>query len=394
MSVLSREILGIFCGECGIPGFDGIFKNKNVKMNGKAFINGEQADIKKLYDFAGFANDSDMIIDELSVAENVFLGRIRQHERFARVNTVSLFNQSRRALSEVGLSHISPDFAAKSLTVGEKKLLEIAKILSDGKKVIFLKDFFVSLNLDERYRVVKVLRKFTVRGGSVVLFSNDLDELKCFCDRIVFFDDRGPQRIYNSDEFCNISTSQNRIKKATPNECEVTFRAINLCLPYVFSNVNIRLCKGEILGILGLKNSGIHELSEVLCGALMPERGRLTVKGRRIKSIREAHKRKLVYVKHGWEYDDIMDILTCSGAQIFVMDTVLEGLSVEQSTRIENVMRDICSRGGAIIYVSQYTNRLIRICDRIAVMRRGVISNEFCASDGYSKPQIDKAVLT
>ena len=227
-----------------------------------------------------------MIVPELSVVENVFLGHLRQ--RRGLLDWGAMRKAAARILGRLGLK--APlDARAGGLSVAEQQLIEIAKSLSHNSRLLIMDEPTASLSREEVASLFDLVRSLQRERIAVILITHHLHEIFEICDRLIVLRDGdyvGAAAIGEIDEQglvemmlghkVEIDHDRDRASTRT-REIVLEARAVSR-LP-ALDNVSIKLHKGEILGIAGLMGAGRTELARVLFGADQADAGAVMVNG-------------------------------------------------------------------------------------------------------------------
>lgn len=392
LTVYSGETLGIVGGTAsGKSCLAGLMRGDILRDGGDILFCGEKLSCAELRGRVLYAQSKSDIIDSLTVAENIFLGNISRFERLMTVNHDRLISESHNALSFVGMSHISPTGRVSDLNLGEKRLVELARLIKKGARVIILDNFFLSVDKAYREKISKAIDKYKLCGGAVVFITRDIDLAKELCDRIAMMDGGRITAVVEREEFFQIQEPRSVLQNPRVESCETLLRAVNLCCERGIRNINFKLWRGEILGISGLSDSGIHDLGRVIFGDIPLERGRISVGGHKIRSIKTAIKRKMAYINSDFDFERALDILE-SGRDIFILDGVLSGRSAGEREAIISIVNDVCARGGGVIFISEDIDEQMSLCDRILILRRGELVGEYGGE--CEKKEITDAVIS
>ncbi|MFT4131718.1 sugar ABC transporter ATP-binding protein [Labrys sp. (in: a-proteobacteria)] len=254
------------------------------------------------------------LIPEMSVAENIFLGR---EPRIAGlfVDRRALARAAANLLTGFGVA-LDPEARVGSLRVGEQQLVEIAKALSLEARVLIMDEPTSALSPSECERLFGIIRKLAASGVAIVYISHRMDEVSLLADRVTVMRDGRrvltaamaeltPERIIASMVGRDLSLAT---PPHTPDRSAeaLAVQGLGLSLPQtrggwkrVLRDVSFNLHRGEILGIAGLLGSGRTEILETIFGATMGRReGRIVVDGveARIDSPRQAIRHGLALV--------------------------------------------------------------------------------------------------
>ena len=252
------------------------------------------------------------LVPQLSVGENIFLG----NEQTARggIDWDLTYKKANELLGMVGL-HEDARIPIGQLSVGKQQLVEIAKALSKNVKLLILDEPTASLNDEDSNKLLNLLRSFQKDGMTSIMISHKLSEVEKIADHITVLRDghtietlrKGSeiteQRIIKSMVGREIA---DRFPKREPHIGEVSLEVRNWTVMHpdydrkAIDDVNIKLRKGEVVGISGLMGAGRSELAMSIFGRLYGREitGELYLDGERIHlpDVPAAVKHKIAYV--------------------------------------------------------------------------------------------------
>lgn len=301
LTLKKGEILGLI-GENG-AGKSTLMKTVSGAIyptSGKIIVNGEEFDemnprlsVEKgiAIIYQEFNN-----VQELSVAENMFLGRpIRKG---VVIDRAAMNKRASEIFEELGVD-IDPNTIMKHLTVGYQQMVEIGKALLLEANILIMDEPSAPLTTNEIENMFRVVRLLQERGVSIIYISHRLEEIFLLTDRIQVL--RDGQYIdtlitkeSNVDELIRLMVGREMIREYPERDIEIVEDDVILELKDVtgngVENINLKLCKGEILGLGGLVGAGRTELAELLFGVKKLESGSIIYKGKEVdyKTPREA----------------------------------------------------------------------------------------------------------
>ncbi|MDP3069349.1 MAG: sugar ABC transporter ATP-binding protein [Opitutaceae bacterium] len=126
------------------------------------------------------------LIDELSVAENIFLGRAPR--RGWRVDWLAMHRRAAALLAEFGLA-IPPEAPVHTLGIGQKQLVEIVRAMDKQSRVLVLDEPTAALTEQEVAVLLAHMRRLRTRGTACIYISHKLDEVFAIADRITVLRD-------------------------------------------------------------------------------------------------------------------------------------------------------------------------------------------------------------
>ena len=212
-------------------------------------------------------------ITKLSVAENVFLGRLPLSRVPGFVDFAKLYSDTKELLDEYNVD-IDPRARLDSLSIAQQQFVEIIKAVTvNNSRIVIMDEPTSSLTKEETDKLFKIIIGLKQKGISIIYISHRLDEVTDIADSISVFRDGKNRGTLQKSEF-----EKNRIitlmvghevkteEKKSVERKKVVFEVKNLTIRYKISQFNIKLYEGEILGIAGLMGSGKDELVKSLFG--------------------------------------------------------------------------------------------------------------------------------
>lgn len=248
---------------------------------GELFINGEKVHITDTRSAAahgiGMVHQELNLSENLSVAENIFLGRELQ-SGLSPINNIAQYETSKELLKRLK-QNIDPNEIVSNLKVGQKQLVEIAKALAGKIDILILDEPTSALSKTEVQILFDVIRELTAQGVSIIYISHRLEELMEIGTYITILRDGKFQseaavkdidvpwivrEMLGSDPVTDF-LPENREFGAKILEAE-NITCINESENKVVNDVSFSLRAGEIVGIYGLMGAGRTELFECLLG--------------------------------------------------------------------------------------------------------------------------------
>ncbi len=287
-------------------------------------------------------------VDYISVAENIFLGEESKFARFGVVNRGKLEEEARRALALVGLD-IDVTLPAAAYNFEIRKMVEIAKTLYYDPQLLIVDETTTALSQDGRDKIHEIMRRFSEEGKAVLFISHDLPELMETCDELIVLRDGQYIAKMDKSEFDEDKIKQTMVgRKIEGNYYRSDYDPscsdeVALCAENVttanLKNINIKVHKGEIVGIGGLSGSGMHEIGKLFFGMEKLVSGKVTAYAPEKPNMRE---RRAIHLKR------FKDTVKLSGYRIKKLfgkggekpQTDLAGLSVDKpvtSYEIKNI---------------------------------------------------------
>jgi len=229
-----------------------------------------------------------VMFDELSVAENIFVGRYRM--RGPLVDWAAMHAQAGAVLAEMG-AHFKATTLVKDLSLAERHLVEIARALSQKARVVILDEPTAALSQAEIRDFYGIVRTLRDQGVGVLFITHKFDEIFAVADRYLVLRDGaavGSGAIADATEQSLVALMAGReisqiypAIESVPGETVLTVR--NLSHPTEFADVNFSLKRGEILGFYGLIGAGRSEAMRAIMGLNPLARGTFEVAGQRFE---------------------------------------------------------------------------------------------------------------
>lgn len=246
------------------------------------------------------------VVGALTVEENVLLGDVseglvvRRRRSHPRVRTL---------LERVGLGHLSLGTRVESLSMAERQLLEIARLLGREARLLILDEPTASLSRGDSLVVFGALRELAAQGASVLYVSHRLDEVLDLCHRVTVVRDGrrvadNATRELDHGTLINLIVGEQRaLEMSTPEVRaqvkqdgqapaasargghaaggEVVIRRLRV--GDRVGEISLRISPGEIVGLAGQVGSGASEVLRALAGLEPDAAGELVVDGRPVQ---------------------------------------------------------------------------------------------------------------
>jgi rhamnose transport system ATP-binding protein len=297
VTVLSHVDLDLVPGEVlGLVGENGAGKTTIVNIlsgihrpsSGSVVVDGEPVTFGSptASARAGIAviHQEPALFPELSVAENVFMGR--QPGRAGTVDWRAMRRRSIELLAELDV-HLDVDLPVAALTAAHRQLVEIAKALSMNARVLILDEPTASLSGREVDDLLGIMRVLRDRGVALVLITHRLDEIFAVCDRLTVLRDGAMVAqglVGDFDRQALISKMVGRRLDALYPKVEATVGDVVLAVtglssPGHFEDVSFEVRAGEIVGLAGLVGAGRTEVARCIFGLDAYASGSVTIDG-------------------------------------------------------------------------------------------------------------------
>lgn len=271
---------------------------------GKIFVNGSETVIRNVSDAGasgiGFVHQELNVLDNLTVAENVFLGR-EPRQLGILVDRKKLNADAEIYLKRLGLN-VAPNTPLNQLSIAQQQLVEIAKALSLNANILIMDEPTSSLTLTETERLLEVIKDLRNQSVSVIYISHRLGEIKEIADRVVALRDGKNAGILergeiNHDAIVKLMVGRDikrTAKSSSENEHNSKTIKIESLRTYRFPQhqISFEVKKGEILGFAGLVGAGRSDVAQAIFGVDSSFSGKITIDDQEINftSVRNAIK--------------------------------------------------------------------------------------------------------
>ncbi len=235
------------------------------------------------------------LVGELSVAENIFLGRAIR--KGIVIDRKAMVKESAAIFEQFNIN-IDPNALVSSLTVGYQQLVEIAKAISQKANILIMDEPSAPLTSAEAERLYQMVEKLRASGVTIIYISHRMEEIFRLSNSItVLRDGQKIKTLKTSDTNLN-----DLVKLMVGRELKETYPARKDCISDEVmldvqnlsgngvNDISFQIKKGEVLGFAGLIGAGRTETAELLFGAARKTGGRVYLKGKesKPKSPREA----------------------------------------------------------------------------------------------------------
>ncbi|RVS14474.1 sugar ABC transporter ATP-binding protein [Raoultella ornithinolytica] len=402
-------------------------------------------------------------VPELSVAQNMFLGRPLTKAKGLWVDKQAQLERAELILKQLDPT-IDPNEPIKNLKVSQQQIVEIARAMLDDAKIIAMDEPTSSLTPREFDRLAELISDLKAMGVSLIYVSHKMNEIFKVCDRATIMRDGrqvGVVNICDEDEESIVSKMVGRKIEKLEHNSYVTEREVlrveNLSRGGAVSDASFTVRAGEVLGIAGLVGAGRTELMKLIAGIDKRSSGNVFVNGKAVRNhnvtaairsgiglVPEDRKKegiikeravkmnmalpsmrnftisgmiskvKLNRVAHevmsdlklrplnidktigtlsgGNQQKVIIGRWVAADAQVFLFDEPTRGIDIGAKSEIYNLIEKLARSGKAIVVVSSEMTEIIRISDRVLVMREGKITKEL-KGDAITEDNIARSAI-
>jgi ribose transport system ATP-binding protein len=461
------EVLGLI-GEngSGKSTLSTIIAGTQKADSGKMYLDGQEYQPADISD--AMRHGVSMVVQEqgtlngISVAANIFAGKEHLFSKFGILDTAQMNRKTKALLNIIGVNHIEPSDLVDRMSFEDRKLIEVARAEFNEPRILLVDETTTALGKEGRGVMYNMINRMRNEGKSVIFISHDIDELLQICNRITVLRDGRIVGSLSGESMQTGTMKKMMVGRDVPENMyrtdyeEYSPGAVVLEASHVthflLKDISLELYKGEILGIGGLTDCGMHELGKILFGLTEPDIGTVTVNGtKRIQSAGMAIKQKMGYVSKNRDTEALMAaasikdnlclpmlpklqkfgfisprkeleiveiwrdrlsikmrnpgqyVMQLSGgnkqkvsiakwlagdADIFIFDCPTRGIDIGVKNDIYDLLSALKKQGKAIIMISEELPELIGMSDRILILKNGKVNGTFLRTQKLSEADL------
>ena len=290
------------------------------------------------------------MFDELSVAENIYVGRLPEKHKV--VDKRELNRKAAKIIAEFGLP-IKPDVKVKELSVAMQQMVEIMKVYSRNPSVIEFDEPTACLSDKEAEVLFELIGRLKEKGLIIIYVSHRMNEIFRLADKIVVLKDGSFVAMHDKKDTDEISLVNQMVGRPVGSmfeswiergEGKETALKVNGLSGRAFSDIHFELKKGEILGFFGLVGAGRTELMRAVFGADPILEGTIEINGSRqdIDSVGKAIRLGIAYCSEDRKNEGIVPLCSVKeNMSLVILKRLCNGIFIkrkkEQCFAEENV---------------------------------------------------------
>lgn len=244
------------------------------------------------------------LFPNMSVAENIAFDEMVG----LRLRGVDYKGMSSRAAAVLDRLGVTLDLGAplESLPIAQRQVVAIARALMNDARLIFMDEPTASLTQSETDRLLDIVRKLSADGVAIVFVSHRLAEVLDIAERVTVVRDGRLVGVFPTQgmtqahlgELMTGHVLEDKTVARDSIDAPVVFETQGLTVGGEFTDVNLTVRAGEVVGLIGLIGAGRTELAHAIIGMTRPTAGQMRLNGQvyRPSSIRDAIARGLAYV--------------------------------------------------------------------------------------------------
>ncbi len=306
---LDNVSLSVGTGEIvALIGENGAGKSTLMKILGGAIsrdtgtvkIDGEAAEIRSPREASArgieFIHQELSVLDNLDVGANIFLRREPTFGGFLKlIDRKRIYRESDEILRRLGMD-VSSRTPLGQLSIAQQQLVEIAKALSAGARIIIMDEPTSSLTLTETRRLLEIVKDLKAHNVSIIYISHRMHEVEEIADRaVVLRDGKNAGEIQGAD-----ITHERMVRMMVGRDLKEFFKAAYENVPaerdgggfevrrlrtvrYPNHTISFNVGKGEVLGFAGLVGAGRSEVARAIFGVEESLENEVVLKGQTLK---------------------------------------------------------------------------------------------------------------
>ncbi len=294
-----------------------------IRDEGEYLLNGQPVHLTSPHDALtrgiGMIHQELSVMPELSVSENVFLGR-QLTTRFGTIDWRSMDQIAHEELTKLDFGNIDVRRPLGKYALGIQQVVEVLRVILSGARVLIMDEPTSALSPAEVERLIELIDTLRQSNRSIIYISHFLEEVMRVADRITVLRD--------GRKVATLNRSETDIHQLVTL---ILGREINATLPPavgqaseehtlldvadlnsdVFKNISFNVHEGEVLGIYGAVGSGHFDLARALFGMYRYDSGTIKVNGSTFPqnfSARYAIKHGLAYATESRRKSLLMDL--------------------------------------------------------------------------------------
>jgi ribose transport system ATP-binding protein len=353
-------------------------------------------------------------------------------------------------LDKYGFGRIKASAMVDDYNFEDRKLVEIVKATYFQPKIVVIDETTTALSQEGREELYKQMNRIRSEGNTIIFISHDLDEIKQVCDTLTVLRDGKIITHFSKENYDDDAIKASMIGREMQGDYyrpdneptwqeKVLLKAEHLTGSGL-KDISLEIRAGEILGIGGLSECGMHTLGKALFGSAMLTGGTVTVEGKHysdpqkatrlgvgyvskerdteslcqqasirdniaIGGLQHIQKKKLILKKRETAYvQKQVDALSIkcrhmeqpvsamsggnkqkvvfgkwlgAGSRILILDCPTRGVDIGVKQSMYQLIAKMKNEGKAILIISEEMTELIGMCDRLLVMKDGAVQKEF-----------------
>ncbi len=441
------------------PATSGEMIYKGEPWNPKTMLEGQNGGIAMILQESN-------TIPGVTVAENLFAGREKEFSKFGFINMNKMYKAANEILEKFNIKNFNGKTKINSLTFETRKLIEIIRAMEKNPDILVVDETTTALSFDGREILYKIIDDMAKNGKAVVFISHDLDEIMSRCSHVTVLRDGNIIDTLEKSQFDAKLISRLMVGRdigdayyredfeaSCMDEVMLEFKDVSY---KSIKDFNLQIRKGEIVGIGGLSDCGMHTIGHLGFGVVKPSKGSVIRNGEQIKSPTKAINLNIGYISKNRDREALIldapisanillpsldriskftfinpkvekDIVaeeikkfsikcnspktyvsklsggnkqkvsfakwTANKSEVIIMDCPTRGVDVAVKQAMYKTIADMKKEGKAILLISEEMTELIGMSDRLLIMNNFKIVKEFERSKDLKETDIIEYML-
>lgn len=230
-----------------------------------------------------------LVVPELTVAQNIFLGRESTSWLPNWLDDRKIDSQAEALLAQMGVA-IKAQTKMKYLSVAEMQMVEIAKAISNNAKVIIMDEPTSAISDKEVATLFKIIKDLKSKGVAIIYISHKMDEIYQIADTITVLRDGKYIGTKSAAELESKALIAMMVGRELDDIFPTSFNAKgeevlsvqHLSSKGKFNDITFKVHAGEVLGIAGLMGAGRTEIARAIFGLDSYDSGTVFMKGKKV----------------------------------------------------------------------------------------------------------------
>lgn len=276
-STLMKILMSIYSSDSGEVYFVGQRRQGHISIK------------KTMEDGISMIHQELAAIPEMTIADNVYMNRMPKKGVF--VDEKKLYKDTKELFHSIGLN-IDPKWKIKELTTSYMQMVEIARAVSTGAKLIIMDEPTSAITEQEVSMLFDVIHKLRKENKSIIYITHKMDEIFQIADVVTVLRDgqsvasNMPIKGLDYQSLIKLMVGREITQMFPVNEAirgEIAMSVRNLSRAGEFQDISFDVHKGEILGIAGMMGAGRSELMSAIFGITKPDSGEVYVHGKKLR---------------------------------------------------------------------------------------------------------------
>jgi ribose transport system ATP-binding protein len=227
------------------------------------------------------------VMPELSVAENLFLGR-QLTNAFGMLDWRKMNRIAQEELAKIGFEHINVREPLENYSLGTQQVVEVLRVILSGAQVLIMDEPTTALSPAEVERLIQLIDVLRQSNRSIIYISHFLDEVMHVSDRITVLRDGHKvttldKKATHLDEIISLILGREinaKLPEVTAQKDSHTLLEVRDLTSDVFSHVNLKVGQGEVVGLYGAIGAGHFDLARAVFGMYRYDSGTVQMEGK------------------------------------------------------------------------------------------------------------------